>query len=693
MKEQIIEILTNTNKKMTISDITKSLNEKDENKVLVLLNELEKEYLVYKTNKNKYMLFSRNEFYRIGVLSLNKKGFGFVFNANYEEDLFIPFKHLNGAVADDTVLVSVNKEENSGKVIKIVKRDLNNLVGEVVFEKNKAYAILDDGRKELKILIKDSKLKDCVNGTKVKIEIVKEKNNSSYIAKIIKIIGHKNDPGVDIKSISLRFGFDEEFSDEVNDYVEKIPHEVLTDELVGRRDLTKEEIFTIDGDDTKDIDDALSLEMNGNLYRLGVHIADVSHYVKLNSILDKEALSRGTSCYLVDSVIPMLPHKLSNGICSLNPNQVRLTLSCVMDIDLKGNVVSYEIFPSYIKSKIQMTYKKVNDILMRDIVDQEYESYKNKLLKMNELAHILRKYKINRGYLDFDIEEAKIIVNDLGEAVDIVLRTREDGEKLIEDFMIVANETVALDISNKGLPFIYRTHEKPTPEKIESFLNSAVLFDYKQTEKLRNYEAKSIQKILDEVILLDKKDILTSLLLRSMKKALYTKDNYGHYGLASPCYTHFTSPIRRYPDLVVHRLLRRYIFDQNTKGDLSSELSYIAEQSSLREQAAIEAEREVFDMKAAEYMSKHIGETFEGTISGVNNFGFFVSLQNLIEGLVHISTLEGDNFANDELSHTIAGEHHGQRYRLGDQVKVKVVKAEKETGQIDFIIVGEDNGN
>ncbi len=693
MKEKIIEVLTNTSKKMSIHDLAKSLKEKDESNILSFLNELESEYKVYKTKKNKYMLFERNEFLRIGKISINKKGFGFVESPLHEEDLYINKEDLNGAVDSDEVLVSVNLENNSGKVLKVIKRDLDNLIGEVYFENNKCYVRLDDKRKELKILIKDDKVKDVVDGTKVKIEMLKEKGKLKYIAKIVKIIGHKNDPGVDIKTISLKYGFDEEFNEEIESYIENIPHEVSEEELVGRKDLTNKIIFTIDGDDTKDIDDALSLEMNGNLYRLGVHIADVSHYVKHNSILDKEALARGTSCYLVDSVIPMLPHKLSNGICSLNPNQIRLTLTCLMDIDSKGNVVNYEIFPSYIKSKIQMTYNKVNDILMRDIVDSEYIQYKDTLLLMNDLAKILRKYKNNRGYLNFDIKEAKIIVDDKGEAIDVVLRTREDGEKLIEDFMIVANETVATHINNKGLPFIYRTHDKPTPEKVEQFLTSAVLFGYKQTEKLKNYEPKSIQGVLNDIVLLDMKAILTNLLLRSMKKAMYTKDNFGHYGLASPCYTHFTSPIRRYPDLTVHRLLRKYIFENDTKGDLSNELNYIAEQSSLREQAAIEAEREVFDMKAAEYMSKHLGEEFEGTISGVNNFGFFVSLPNLIEGLVHISTLESDHFIADELNHTMTGEHHGKRYRLGDMVKVQLVKANKETGDIDFVIVGEEDGN
>ncbi|NLA32943.1 MAG: ribonuclease R [Mollicutes bacterium] len=694
MKKQIIEILKLTNKKMTISDIANSLKDKDEDKILHFLNELEKEYLVYKTNKNKYMLFEKNEYYRVGIVSLNKKGFGFLENPNYEDDLFIPAKHLNGAVDEDKVLVSVDKTNNSAKVIKIIKRDLNNLVGEVIFEKNKAYVILDDGRKSLKILLKDPKVKDCVTGTKVKIEMLKERSNSSYTAKIIKIIGHKNDPGVDIKSISLRYGFDEEFNDEVMNQVNKIPTEVLENEKNNRTDLTNKIIFTIDGDDTKDIDDALSLEKNGDLYKLGVHIADVSHYVTENSPLDKEALKRGTSAYLADSVIPMLPHKLSNGICSLNPEQVRIALTCEMDIDNQGNVKNYKIFPSIIKSRIQMTYKKVNDILMRDIVAEGYEQYKETLLLMNELAKILRKNKELRGNLDFDLQEAKVIVNSQGEAIDIVLRTREDGEKLIEDFMIVANETVASHIFKKNLPFVYRTHEKPSPEKVDEFLKLAVSFGYSQTE-LTNYEPLGIQKILNEVNELENGKILSNLLLRSMRKALYTKENIGHFGLASTCYTHFTSPIRRYPDLTVHRLLRRYVFENNKETDkLDKKLTFIAENSSLREQAAIDAEREVLDMKMAEYMYNYIGDIFEGTISGVMNFGFFVALPNLVEGLVHISSLTDDHYTSDEANHVIVGEHHGKRYRLGDRVTVKLIRASKESREIDFeIYTGDNNGN
>ncbi len=695
MKEQIIKLLTNSDKKYTTEELAREIKS-DQLTTQNFLDELEKEYMVYKTNKHKYMLLSKNEYFRIGKLSLNKKGFGFVVNSNYPDDLYINGSDLHGAVDKDEVLVSVNKVNNSGKVIKIIDRNLENLVGEVFFEHNKAFVKLDDKRDGLRIILKDPEVKNCVDGTKVKVSIIKEKKGSTYFAKIDKIIGHKNDPGVDIKSISLRYGFDDEFNEDVYNQIDGIKSEVIESDMLNRVDLTNKMVFTIDGDDTKDIDDALSLEMNGELFRLGVHIADVSHYVTLDSPLDKEALKRGTSAYLANSVIPMLPHKLSNGICSLNPNVIRLTLTCEMDIDFQGKIVSYKIYESYIKSRIQMTYKKVNDILVRNIVAPEYEEYKENLLLMNKLAKILRQSKDLRGNLDFDIEEAKVLVNDTGEAIDVVLRTREDGEMLIEDFMIAANETVATDIFNKTLPFIYRTHEKPSPEKVNNFLLTATSFGFVLTEQITNYEPKTIQKILNQVNELENKNILSSLLLRSMRKAMYTCENFGHFGLASTCYTHFTSPIRRYPDLIVHRLLRKYVINKDRKeNSFTNRLSFIAENSSLREQAAIAAEREVLDMKMAEYMANHIGSTFDGVISGVTNFGFFVALPNLIEGLVHISTLVDDQYAFSESSMTVSGQNHGKIYRLGDSVKILVVRASKESGEIDFELVkdGEDNGN
>jgi ribonuclease R len=457
-------------------------------------------------------------------------------------------------------------------------------------------------------------------------------------------------------------------------------------------------IFTIDGDDTKDIDDAISIEYDDDIYKLGVHIADVSHYITKDCPLDKDAYARGTSSYLADSVIPMFPHKLSNGICSLNPGVIRLALSCEMEINNNGDVINYDIFPSYIKSKKQLTYNKVNDILMRNIIAEDYHEYEGKIKLMNELAGILRKNKVSRGYLDFELDEAKLIVDDQGKCIDVQKRIREDGEKLIEDFMIVANETVATKIYNMDIPFLYRIHGTPKTEKVETFINLISLMGYKILGKINTENPVSIQGILNQVNDKPEFPILSSLLLRSMQKAVYSPDNIGHFGLGSSCYTHFTSPIRRYPDLVVHRLLREYLSDNKIDNETinywQANLSQIGIHVSEREVNAVEAEREVDDMKMAEYMENNIGNIYQGIISGVTNFGFFVQLDNLIEGLVHVHSLHGDYYTHVPEILSLVGQNHKKRYRLGDKVTVKVVGASKEARTIDFEITeGDNNGS
>ena len=389
----------------------------------------------------------------------------------------------------------------------------------------------------------------------------------------------------------------------------------------------------------------------------------------------------------------MLPHQLSNGICSLNEGVIRLSMSCVMEIDNNGKVVNYEIFPSYIKSSKKMTYKHVNNLLMRNIVDEGYEPFKDTLLKMNELAHILRKEKISRGYIDFEIDEAKIVQDESGKAIDVIKRVREDGEKLIEDFMIAANECVAQTIYNMDLPFIYRIHENPKPEKVEEFLNLVKILGYKLKTNVKEITPKVMQSVINE--LKDKPEfpILSTLLLRSMRKAEYSKENLGHFGLASKAYTHFTSPIRRFPDLTVHRLLKKYLVENDmsmtTINTLETSLIEVASQSSEREVAAADAERDVDDMKMAEYMESHVGEEFEGIISGITSYGMFVELPNLIEGLVHISTLKGDYFNYIEEILSMVGKSTKKTYRLGDKVKVKCVAASKLSSSIDFELVEE----
>ena len=439
------------------------------------------------------------------------------------------------------------------------------------------------------------------------------------------------------------------------------------------------------------------MEKDENNYILGVHIADVSNYVKENTALGDAAYERGTSSYLADTVIPMIPHKLSNGICSLNEGVLRLSMSCVMKYSPEGKLLDYDIFPSYIKSSKKMTYKNVNKIIMENVVPEGYEPFAETLKEMHKLAKILRKSKEARGYIDFDLDEVKIIQDEQGHAIDVQKRIRGEGEKLIEDFMIAANECVASHIYNMGLPFIYRIHETPKSEKIEDFMNMVKILGYRLHTNVKEITPYTMQKMLAE--LKDKKEfeILSEMLLRSMRKAEYSNENLGHFGIASRAYTHFTSPIRRYPDLVVHRLLKKYLVEQdyskNTMDILHTSLSEIAAHSSEREVAAVNAERDVDDMKMAEYMENHIGEEYIGRINTITNFGFFVELDNLVEGLVHISSLKKDYFNYIPEILSLVGKNTKKTYRLGDKVKVKCVAASKETAMIDFEIVEEKNGN
>ena len=699
MKEQILEILKDVHEAKEAIEINDMMGLKtaEEYKELVdTLSELVNEYIVFYTKKGKYILLNNCPGLKIGRLSVTKKGFGFVI-LDREDDLYVDEKNLNGAIDGDIVLSEVFSKgvKKEAKVIKILDRNLDNIVGEVKFQDNKCFLDMDDDKKDLVIELVGDEVNNCVEGHKVLVKIIKEVSKHKYLANVVKIIGHKDDPGTDILSIAYKHGIYEDFGEAVERELDDIPNEVSEEELVNRRDLTNEMIFTIDGDDTKDIDDAISIKKldNGN-YELGVHIADVSHYVKENTALGDSAYDRGTSSYLADTVIPMIPHKLSNGICSLNEGVVRLTMSCVMELNNAGKVVDYDIFESYIKSRKKMTYKKVNDIICRGVVAEGYEEFVDALNLMNELHSILRKAKVFKGYIDFDLDEAKIVQDEDGKAIDVVRRLREEGEMLIEDFMIAANETVASHIYQMDLPFIYRVHDTPKPEKIDEFMNLVKILGYKLTGNINDFSPKAMQSILDQ--LRDKPEfpILSSLLLRSMRKAQYSKDNIGHFGLASRTYTHFTSPIRRFPDLQVHRLLKTYLVQQDmsmtTINTLENSLIEVAQHSSEREVAAIDAEREVLDMKMAEYMESHIGEEYEGTINTITNFGFFVELPNLIEGLVHVQTLKGDYFTYVPELLAMIGKSTKKTYRLGDKVKVRCVAASKENSMIDFELVKVD---
>ena len=701
MEEKIFNIISSHNKALTYEEILAQLSDEEIPYLPEILSKLIRDLKVRLTNKGKYTKFD-DKSQKIGTFVANRRGFGFVIIDGEEKDYYISNDNVNGAINGDEVVIKVLDEgHHEAAVLRVNQRNLNNLlVGEFYKKNDKNFIKLDDDKLNIIVEIPEEEADGVVSGHKVVVKVENKISKSNYYqGKIIRILGHKDDPGVDILSIAAKYQINDIFPDGVIEELKNIPDEVSKEELKGRKDLTNEVIFTIDGDDTKDIDDAISIKKldNGN-YLLGVHIADVSHYVKEGTSLGDEAYARGTSSYLANTVIPMLPHQLSNGICSLNPNVVRLTISCVMEIDDKGKLVDSEIFESYIKSRKQMTYKNVNKILNENVIPDGYEEFVSDLRLMEELSKIIRKHKIEKGYLDFDIPEPKIITDKEGKAIDIQKRIQDTGENLIEDFMIMANETVASTISYMELPFIYRVHGLPDEEKIRSFLSFVNILGYKVNANLKNITPKTIQNILSQ--LKDKKEynILSSMLLRSMQKAVYDNVNIGHFGLASKFYTHFTSPIRRFPDLTVHRLLRTYLFNHNIDNQIidyyNSTLPEIAKHSSEREMAATQCERDVDDMKMAEYMESHIGEVYKGIISTVTNYGVYVELSNLVEGMIKIDALEDDYYFYDEATFSLVGKRSKKRYMLGQSIEIVVDSVIKDKGLINFILYkGDNNGN
>ena len=699
MKDKIIEKLGNESKGLSLIEINDLLNltsVEDYKELQKNMDALVTEGIVHKSKKDKFILMEKCSSLLTGIIHINKHGNGFV-DTKFDEDTFVKRENLNGAVDGDFVEIDVQNDE--GIVVNILKRDINLLVGEMVKTKNGNLEFaLDDKKKKIKVKLTKETSSHLVEGHKVLVKIQKELSSNLYLADVIKVLGHKNDPGVDILSIACKHEISLDVSDEVKKQVANMVTSVSEKELVGRTDLRNEVIFTIDGDDTKDIDDAVSIKKEDGYYILGVHIADVTNYVKEGSPLFESAYEKGTSSYLADTVLPMLPHELSNGICSLNEGVDRLTISCVMKIDPRGKIVDHDIFLSVINSKKKMTYKNVNKIIMEDIIPEGYENFADDLKLMHELAQILRKEKINRGYIDFDLDEAKIIQDENGKAIDVVKRQQLDGEKLIEDFMIAANETVATHIYNMDLPFVYRIHGKPNPEKIEDFVNFVKLLGYKLDVSTEDITPKKMQDILDSLHEKKEFEILSDMLLRSMKKAVYSSNNIGHFGLASKIYTHFTSPIRRFPDLMVHTLLHKYLFENMvnmpTIRYYENYLPDACEHASKKEVDAQSAEREVLDMKMAEYMEEHIGEVYSGHISGVMNFGIFVELDNLVEGLIKIEDLSDDFYIYDEENYRLIGRKHGKQYRIGDYMKVIVKDASKLTKTVDFLPFKEEkNGD
>lgn len=697
MKDKIIEFLEHDDKAKTLIEINDFLNLHSASELEDLQKEIEilvKQGVIHETKKSKYLLMKYCASLYSGKIDIAKNGYAFLIQED-NEDIFISKDNLNGAIENDIVLVDVFTRHGKveGKVIKVLDRKLNQVIGEILYVDKTPTIILDDKKLDIEIDLKND-FSNLVDGHKVLVELTKQIGDKRFLGVVKKIIGHKNDPDIDILSIAYKHNIELEFDEDVQKEIENIPERVLDKDKVGRVDLTNEVIFTIDGDDTKDIDDAISIKKFVDYYELGVHIADVTYYVRPNSALYNAAYERGTSSYLADRVLPMLPHELSNGICSLNPEVERLAVSVTMKIDNNGNINDYDIFPSVIKSCKQMTYKCVNKIIEENIIPDGYEIFKDDLLKMYELSQILRKRMVQKGYIEFDIPEAKIVQNENGKCIDVVKREQHEAEKLIEDFMIVANETVATHIFNMALPFIYRVHGTPKTEKINDFLNFLKILNININTKGIDTSSKEMQKLLNDLKDHKEATILASMLLRSMQKAVYSSDNIGHFGLGLKNYTHFTSPIRRFPDTTVHELLRTYLFnkqiDNETIDYFSKYLKDVAEHSSEREQAAVEAEREVVDMKMAEYMESHIGEEFNGMITTVTSFGFFVELPNLIEGLVHISTLPGYyNYVPDLLS--LVSGNSKKIYRIGDEVKVKVINANKDTRMIDFEVIDGNN--
>ena len=644
-----------------------------------------------KRGKNK-----REEAYLTGTFISNPKGFGFVEIEDEETDIYIPEENTCGAFYKDLVQIQIVKEEREGyrregKVVKILEHTVTSVVGTV--EKSDSFGFLiPDNRKITKdIFIPIECMKNAVTGDKAIAQIKKygsSKRNPE--GKIIEILGHEGEKGVDVLSVAKSYELPMEFPEKVMNQAEKIKTELNEGDFFGRMDLRDWTMVTIDGEDAKDLDDAVSLTKEGEFYRLGVHIADVSNYVQYNSALDREALKRGTSVYLVDRVIPMLPKKLSNGICSLNAGEDRLALSCLMDIDKKGNVVGHKIVETVIHVTERMTYTNVNKILTHadEAVTKKYQELVPMFFLMKELSEIVRKNRKKRGAIDFDFPESKVILDENGKPVDIYEYEHNSATDLIEDFMLLANETVAEEYYFNEIPFVYRTHEEPDSEKIESVFSMIRAGKIKVKKAKENVSPKEIQQVLKEIEGLECEPFFARLLLRSMKQAKYTTDCIGHFGLAARYYCHFTSPIRRYPDLQIHRIIKENLRSRMTKEKkqhYKEILPDVASRSSMLERRAEEVERETVKMKKAEYMMAHIGEEFEGIISGVTEWGFYVELSNTIEGLVHVNLLTDDYYEYDREHYTLTGEDTGKVYKMGQKIRVKVSKADLATRTVDFL--------
>ncbi|WDV47100.1 ribonuclease R [Clostridiaceae bacterium M8S5] len=702
-KEKLVQIMKEqAYKPLKRRELAKifDIHKNEMNDFTMLLKDMEKEGYIIKTREETYAIPSKMNLV-VGTIQGNAKGFGFVLPDDKEiNDIFITSNNMNGAMHGDRVIVRMIRNAQSnrkaeGEIIRIIDRANHTIVG--TFEKSKSFGFVvpDDERIRQDIFIPKKMIGKAKTGQKVVAKINEwPSKRRSPEGEIVEILGYIEDKGVDILSIIRKYDLPEEFPEKVINAAESIEDEVSQGEINSRLDLRDKMIFTIDGADAKDLDDAISLDIldNGH-YRLGVHIADVTHYVKENSALDKEAIKRGTSVYLVDRVIPMLPRKLSNGVCSLHPNVDRLTLSCFMNIDINGKIVDHEIVKTVINSKERLTYTDISNLLENDDEDvkKRYSHIHDILKHMEELSKILRKKREKRGAIDFDFDEAKVILDEEGRPIEVKKAERRTANKLIEEFMLACNETVTEYMYWSQMPFVYRIHEEPDEERINEFNKFIRSFGY-IIKGSSEVHPKELQRLLKKIEGKKEETVINTLMLRSLKKAKYSEIHGPHFGLAAEYYSHFTSPIRRYPDLQIHRIIKAFI--TNELGDkkirhLKKILPDIARQSSIRERIAEDAERETEDYKMVEFMSDKIGEEYEGVISSVTSFGIFVELDNTIEGLVRISTLMDDYYIYDELNYCLVGERTRRIYKIGDIVKVRVVNTNLTKREIDFEIAEE----
>ena len=649
------------------------------------------------SKKGKYTKAEGN--YITGTFTSHQRGYGFVTIEGEEEDIFIPAEDTGGAFHKDVVQITVSSavtgRRREGKVVKILSHGITQVVGTYENSKNFGFVVPDDPKINKDIFVPRERSKGAVSGHKVVAEITDYgKKDRKPEGKVVEILGHINDPGTDIISLVRAFALPVEFPTKVLNQAERVAKDVSTADMAGRMDIRDLLTVTIDGEDAKDLDDAITLSKEGDIYKLGVHIADVTNYVQEYSALDEEAKERGTSVYLVDRVIPMLPHTLSNGICSLNQGEDRLALSCMMDIDAKGRVVGHKIAETVVCVDRRMSYTAVKKILedKDEKTIKEYQDFVPMFELMKELAAILRKKRMQRGSIDFDFPETKILLDDKGHPVEIKPYERNVATKIIEDFMLIANETVAEDFFWQQVPFVYRTHDNPDSEKIHKLATFINNFGYSIHIGQDEVHPKELQKLLQKIEGSTEEPLISRLTLRSMKQAKYSTISSGHFGLATNYYCHFTSPIRRYPDLQIHRIIKECLRGKMNDKRISHYdkiLPEVAKHASDMERRADEAERETEKMKKVEYMSAHIGEEFEGVISGVTAWGFYVELPDTIEGLVHVTSLKDDYYDYSESTYELVGQITNHRYKLGQKVRVVVTATDALLRTIDFELADE----